>query len=518
MLDQPRAEGGTTPTGTDVVVIGAGFGGLATAYNLKRRGVTRFVVLERSHGAGGTWWDNRYPGAEVDVTSELYSLSFAPHVFGRTHARQAEIQAYIEKAVDDHGLRGHLRFGTRVASVRWEEATRTYLVTAEDGRQWRAGHVVACVGQLNNPRQPDWPGLADFTGPCFHTSRWDHSVDLTGKRVALVGTGSTSAQVLPPLAEAAGHTYLFQRQPGWVLPKDDRDYPPEEVARLTGSRWEARRRRIAAFIQLERMRSAARVGTKANRRMQAKAEEYLRTAVADPELRAMLTPDYPFYGKRPVLTQYYYPALAREDVTLVPRAVERVTSRGVVDSAGVATEVDVLILATGFQPSRFLATFEVSGRGGIRLRDVWGDEPRSMLGMMAVGFPEFYATYGPNTNGGVVTFTLERQAEWIADAIVSARRAGVSREPKSAPVALLDRILLRRNGTFVWSRTGNNYYTSGSGRVVTQWPYSQKLYWLLTRVLRPGLMCRSVGPARPIPASAAPGDAVADRRREPIHD
>ncbi|GAA2411332.1 NAD(P)/FAD-dependent oxidoreductase [Actinomadura vinacea] len=507
MADLPRSEE-SAPVRTDVVIIGAGFGGVATAHNLRRRGVGKFVVLEQSDGLGGTWWDNRYPGAEVDVTSELYSLSFAPHVFGRTHAGQAEIQAYMEKVVDDHGLRPHFRFGRRVESVRWAEKTHTYLVTAADGGRWEARHVVSCVGQLNNPRYPDWPGLPEFHGPCFHTSRWDHSVDLAGKRVALVGTGSTSAQVLPPLAEKAGHTYLFQRQPGWVMPKPDRDYTPDEIERLAASRWLVRRRRLQAFAQLERMRRVARLGTRANRRMQALAEEYLRTAVPDAKLRAQLTPDYPYYGKRPVLTQYYYPALAREDVTLVPRAVERVTPTGVVDASGAETDIDVLILATGFQPSRFLATFEVTGRGGTRLRDAWGAEPKSMLGMMAVGFPDFYVTYGPNTNGGVLTFTLERQAEWIADAIAHAEKTGTSLETKPGPVEIMDRLLVRRNDSFVWSRTGNNYYTSESGRVVTQWPYSQKLYWLLTRLLRPALVCQAT--ARRETRRAEPAPAASD--------
>jgi cation diffusion facilitator CzcD-associated flavoprotein CzcO len=496
------------PQTVDVVVIGAGFGGIATVFNLRRRGVYDVVVLEKSSGIGGTWWDNRYPGAEVDVTSELYSLSFAPHVFGRTHAGQAEIQEYMERVVDEHGLRQHFRFDTEVASVTWLDDAQVYDVRSADGRRWTATHVVSCVGQLNNPRIPDWPGLADFDGPCFHTARWNHTVELEGKRVALVGTGSTSAQILPPLAERAGHTFLFQRQPGWVLPKPDRDYTPDEIRRLRSSRWEVRRRRIVAFMQLERMRAVARAGTRANRRMQAVAEEYLRTAVPDPRLRAQLTPDYPYFGKRPVLTQYYYPALAREDVTLVPRAVERVTPRGVVDASGEETEVDVLILATGFQPSRFLASFDVRGRNGVPLREVWDAEPRSLLGMMAVGFPNFYVTYGPNTNGGVLTFTLERQAEWIARAIARAKRTGTVLDPRPVWVNAIDRVVQRRQRSFVWSRTGNNYYASETGRIVTQWPCTQMLYWLLSRLLRTPLVCRST-PRRSVPAQATVASATA---------
>jgi cation diffusion facilitator CzcD-associated flavoprotein CzcO len=305
----------------------------------------------------------------------------------------------------------------------------------------------------------------------------------------VIGTGSSSAQLVPEVSEVAEHVYLFQRQPGWVIPKPDRDYTEAETRRLHRSGWRLRLRRLVAFVRLERMRAVARSGTRANRAMQRLAEDYLRTAVPDQSLRDLLTPDYPYFGKRPVLTKYFYPALSRSNVTVVPQAVTELTRTGVIDATGTKTDVDVVVLATGFQPSRFLATLEVTGRAGVRLRDVWDAEPKAFLGMMAVGFPNFFVTYGPNTNGGTVLFTLERQAEWIARAIARSARRNEVLDVRPSVVQAVDHLLVRRNKRFVWSVTGNNYYTSATGRVVTQWPFSQKLYWLLTRTLRPATVC-----------------------------
>ena len=490
--------GDPSPALVDVLVIGAGMAGVALAANLRRRRVSDFVVLDMGGGIGGTWWDNRYPGAEVDVTSELYSFSFAPHVFSRTHAGRDELHAYIESVVDRLDLRRHFLLNTKVETVEWTEAKTRYLVTAADGRRWSARHVVSAVGQLNNPRYASWPGLEDFSGAVFHTARWDDSVTLAGRRVAIVGTGSTSAQAIPEVAKVADHLYVFQRQPGWVVPKLDRDYPPDERLTLTRRPWQVRYRRAKAFVQLERMRAVARAGTRANRRKQRLAEDYLRETVADPALRDLLTPDYPFYGKRPVLTQYYFQALQRDNVTLVPRAVQAVTGRGLVDSSGSETPVDVIITALGFQPSRFLATFKVTGRGGVSLDELWGDEPKAFLGLMAEGFPNFFVTYGPNTNGGTLSFTLERQAEWISTAVAGALRNHQVLDVAPSAVRRADAVVARANLGFVWATTGNNYYTSGTGRVVTQWPFTQTFYWVLLRLLRPSMVCRhspAAGPA-----------------------
>src|SRR5947209_9134362 len=226
-----------------VVVVGAGFGGIATGVNLKRAGIDTFTIYESSLGIGGTWWDNTYPGAEVDVGSHLYCFSFKPHHWTRTHARQPELQKYLEETVDQFGLRPHLRLGVTVQSATWDDDRHVWSVRLDDGTVDECHVLVSSVGMLNVPRYPDWPGLEEFEGPVFHTARWEHQHDLADKVVAVVGTGSSATQVVPAIQAAVRHVYLFQREPGWVVPKGDRDFTDEEQAllarpwRRTRERW-----------------------------------------------------------------------------------------------------------------------------------------------------------------------------------------------------------------------------------------------------------------------------------------
>jgi cation diffusion facilitator CzcD-associated flavoprotein CzcO len=472
-----------------VLIIGAGIAGIATAVNMRRRGIEDFVVLEMSAGPGGTWWDSRYPGAEVDTSSDLYCYSFAPHVFSRTHAGAEELRDYLGRVIKANRLAARFHFGQKVDSVEWDQEAAGYTVRTRAGATWRSRYVVSCVGQLNNPGYPAWAADSPFAGEIMHTARWNERVSLAGKTVAVIGTGSTSAQIVPEAAEVAAHLYVFQRQPGWVIPKLDRTYTAAERRRLESSAWRLRLRRRRTYWAYERMLASARYGTRANRKAQRMAEAYLREVIPDPALRAKVTPDYPLWGKRVVMTQYFYPALNLDNVTLVPHAVQRLTGKGIIDATGEETVVDVIILATGFAPSKFLATFTVTGPDQRRLDQVWDDEPRSLLGMMAPGFPDFFVTYGPNTNGGTAIFFAERQAEWIAAAIRDAERRDRIAEARPQLIKLCDKLVMAGNNRFVWARTGNNYYTSRSGRVVTQWPFTMSMYGLLTRTLRPRLAC-----------------------------
>jgi cation diffusion facilitator CzcD-associated flavoprotein CzcO len=477
-------------------VIGGGVGGIAVAVNLLRQGIHDFVVLEQSSGLGGTWWHNRYPGAEVDVTSELYSFSFLPHVFSRTHVRQKELLAYIDRVVETYAIGEHTAFNTRVSGAVWRDDEALWEVTATDGRVWRARMVISAVGLLSDPRIPSWPGMDTFGGDCFHTARWPEDVDLTGKTVAVIGTGSTGAQVVSTIAPVVEHLYLFQRQPGWVLPKPDYDYTAAERADLRRRPLSLKTRRVRAFLQLERLRRAAMFGSRRNLKVQKVAEQYLQEAVADPELRAALTPDYPFGRKRPVLSKDFFPALQRSNVTLIPRAVESLSTDGVVDDEGKETLVDVVVVATGFKAEQFLSTIEVRGRCGKQLHELWGAEPRAFLGLMTPGFPNFVMLYGPNTNGGDVLFTLERQAEWVTRAAKRLLRSDATAlDVRQSLFDIGDRILLWRNEKFSWAGGTNNYYTSASGRVVTQWPFTQSLYWLMLRLFDSKRACKTVYPS-----------------------
>ncbi|WP_131741289.1 flavin-containing monooxygenase [Actinomadura roseirufa] len=482
-----RTEDGRRTLGPRVAIIGCGFGGIATAVKLRKKGLSRFTIFEQSDGPGGTWWDNRYPGCEVDIPSHAYSFSFLTYDWSRTHAGQAELQKYAEHVLDRFGLRRHCRFGVRVESAIWDDTAARYEVRLADGSCEFFDVVVSCLGLLNSPRLPEWPGLSGFEGPAFHTARWESGHDLTGKRVAVVGTGSTATQVVPALAGRAGHLYVFQRQPGWILPKGERDFTPRERELFRRFPLVQKARRLRLFYQFRVMFKGYDLHGKRQQRMLRQCREYIESAVDDPATRAALTPGYPWGCKRPVAASGFYPALNRPDVELVPHAVTRVTPTGIVDATGTEREVDVLVLATGFQATRFLASLDVRGIGGVSLHDTWKDDPKAFLGITVPGHPNFFMLYGPNTNGGFsIIAQLERQAEVVARVVARMRRrrlraVDTRRDAAERWVGWVDRQIHRHASAMEANCT--NYYHSESGRNVTQWPKPHGEYYLLTKAL-----------------------------------
>lgn len=376
-----------------VAIIGAGLGGIAAAIKLRRRTSATVTIFEQSAGVGGTWFDNRYPGCEVDVHSHAYSFSFLRYDWPRTHATQAELLEYAEHVVDRFGLRPLLRLNTRVTDLVWEESTNTYVLSTEHGDTEEFDVVVSALGLLSVPRYPDWPGLDTFAGPCFHTSRWEEH-DLTGKSVAIVGTGSTAVQIVPAIAPAAAKVHVFQRQPGWIEPKNEREFSPRE-------RWVYRHVPLAQklnrawiFHKGNRRFKGYDTGSRRQRRMREVCRRFIAATIDAPETREAVTPDYPWGCKRPVLSSTFYSSLNRDDVALVPHAVSRVTPTGVVDATGVTHPADVLILSTGFQPTRFLASLDVKGRDGRSIHDVWRERAAAFLGITVPGFPTSSSSTG----------------------------------------------------------------------------------------------------------------------------
>jgi cation diffusion facilitator CzcD-associated flavoprotein CzcO len=471
-----------------VVVVGAGFGGIATGVKLRRAGIHTFTIYESSLGVGGTWWDNTYPGAEVDVGSHLYCFSFKPHDWSRTHARQPELQKYLEETVDEFGLRRHLRLGVSVASATWDDARHVWMLVLDDGTRDECHVLVSAVGFLNVPRIPNWPGFADFAGTMFHTARWEHAHDLAGKTVAVVGTGSSATQVVPALQPIAGHLYVYQREPGWVLPKGERDLDTDERATFARP-WRRRRERWRLRYLLERnlwRGKLFRPGTKANAEREAMCRRYIARQFREhPDLRASLTPTYPYPGKRPIFASTFYPALKQENVELIPKAVTAMTRTGIVDTDGDERAVDVIVLATGFQPTNYLARLPVVGREGRSLQAHWSDEPRAYLGITVAGFPNFFMLYGPGTNGGEIVTMLEAQAGYAVRAVQRMKRRRVTAiEVKPSYEARWYRWLQSRMVGTSWTMS-RNYFTSPTGKVVTQWPYGNAIYTVLVRLLGP---------------------------------
>jgi cation diffusion facilitator CzcD-associated flavoprotein CzcO len=475
------------PAGTPrVVVVGAGFGGIATGVKLRQAGIHTFTIYESSLGIGGTWWDNTYPGAEVDVGSHLYCFSFKPHDWTRTHARQPELQKYLEETVDEFGLRPHLRLGVTVEAATWDDERHVWTVELDDGTVDECHVLVSGVGFLNVPRYPTWPGLDDFEGPAFHTARWEHQHDLTGKVVAVVGTGSSATQVVPALQPIVQHLYVFQREPGWVMPKGERDFTDEERSSFARP-WRRVRERWRQRFVLEKSLARGhlyRPGTKTNAERERFCRSYIDRQFAErPDLREAVTPTYPYPGKRPVVASTFYPALKKENVELVPRAVASLTRTSIIDADGVERAVDVVVMATGFQPADYLARLRVVGRDGRTLQQHWAGEPRAYLGITVPGFPNFFMLYGPGTNGGEIVIMLESQAEYAVRAVKRMMRERVTAiEVKPSFEARWYRWLQARMEGTSWTMT-NNYFWSPTGKIVTQWPYGNLHYRVLTKIM-----------------------------------
>jgi cation diffusion facilitator CzcD-associated flavoprotein CzcO len=479
-----------------VAIIGAGLGGVACAVNLARSGIDRFTVFEKAEGPGGVWWQNRYPGCEVDVHSNTYSFSFMRYDWSRTHASQAEVLQYVQETIDWFGIRNRFAFDTSVAVARWDEISRTYSLETSRGESGPFDVVVSCVGMLSNARWPEWPGLEEFQGPVIHSSMFTNNDNWLEKRVAVVGTGSTACQLAPAIAERVAQLDVYQREPGYVLPKKARSLTNKERERFRRHRLLQKIDRMKVFHEVNKSLRAFDVDSTQQQRIRDYHSKYLAKIVVDPTVRAALTPNYPFGCKRPVFASTYYPMFNRNNVELIPQAVERVTRTGLVDSEGVERPADVLILATGFQATNYLAGLKVFGAGGLGLHEMWGNEPSAFLGMTVPGFPNFFMLYGPNTNGGgSICAQLERQAEVVTKMVRRLARAPqriVDTRPFAASVydTWMQKALRSRRSAF---HAGcHNYYYSSSGKNVTQWPHSHLMYLMACRTLpRIGFVMRS---------------------------
>ena len=469
-----------------VAIVGAGFGGIAAAVRLKQAGIA-FTVFERSDDLGGVWNENTYPGVEVDNFAHWYSFSFRTYDWSRTHPGQQELKEYLNDTVDKFGVREYFRFGSAVERVEWDENAQWYQVHLSDGSTESFEFVISAVGLFNRPRIPEWPGLDRFQGIAFHSARWEHQHDLTGKRVAVVGTGSTGVQIVNALAPVVGHLTVFQREPGWLFSKGEHVFTKEERRRLSrglGYRWQ----RFKYFYREQTKGWGGKnlqPGTPQNAKAQAACERYIAKVFKDrPDLAKAVTPGYPYGGKRQVLASGFYESLLLDHVTLVPQAVERVTETGIVDAEGINHEVDVLIMATGFQAADYLNSLEVIGGGGRSLREVWDGEPQAFLGISVPDFPNFAILYGPNTNQGNVIFGLETSVNYVVRNLKRMKRTGVtSIDVRRSYFVLYNRWLQRRLATSALA-TAKNYHKSASGRLVLPFPTNMGWYWVFCRIFR----------------------------------
>jgi cation diffusion facilitator CzcD-associated flavoprotein CzcO len=472
-----------------VAIIGAGFGGLGAAVALRRAGLDDLVIIEADDGVGGTWRRNTYPGAACDIQSHLYSFSFAPNKsWSRTYARQPEILAYLESVADDFDLRRHLMLDTKVGSLRWDPDNGAWdcqLERAGQAATLTADVVVCAVGLFGSLKQPDIEGLTDFGGTVMHTARWDHAIELAGKRVAVVGTGASGVQVVPELAKIAERVTVFQRTPPWMVPKDDRPYSATELAQFRRNPLAVRRTRWQIW-KFQHDNTATFVDDPVVAARTHIATSFLERTVADERLRRALTPDYPFRCKRVLLGDEYYRALQEDDVELVTDPIARIGEASVITTGGRVVGVDAIVLATGFETSRYLSGIDVIGTQGRRLHDRWGADPSAYLGVAVGGFPNFFMLYGPNTNqgGNSIVYILEAGARLVASAVSRvARRGGYVDVRPEAEKRYNDELSADLERT-VWTQC-DSYFRSPTGRIVTQWPYTELEYARRTWRLRP---------------------------------
>jgi cation diffusion facilitator CzcD-associated flavoprotein CzcO len=470
-----------------VAIIGAGFSGIAAGAALRRAGIEDFVIFESAPGIGGTWWYNRYPGAEVDLESHIYSYSFARADWSGTHVGWRELQAYLEQVALAQGLWEHIRFSSTVASAQWREG-EGYTVTTTAGESELFTAVISAVGFLNIPLVPPFArDASEFRGVVCHTSRWLEDIDMTGKDVAVVGTGSSAVQIVAEATRVARSVKIFQLEPNWILPKNSRRFGHFErrLNRLTPVYlW----RRLRLYVDYDRRQfrsSHVRADGYYNKKRAERARSFLRESLADrPDLLELATPDFAFEARRTVMSDTYYSCLKRQHVTLVPHGVKGLTGAGVLDANGDEHGFDIVVLATGFDAANYLANYSVTGVDDQDLHATWAGEPDAFLGMMVPGFPNFFMMYGPNTNSSPLVHFYESQAAFIADVLADLPRAGTPgvEVKRWAHEAYNDWLQSRLSKT-VWATT-TSYFTAGTGKIVSQWPDNSTMYRLLTRVAR----------------------------------
>jgi 4-hydroxyacetophenone monooxygenase len=488
-----------------VVIIGAGIAGLGMAVRLKEMGIP-FTILEKNPTVGGTWLENQYPGCAVDTPNHFFSYSFNPnHKWTRHFSQRAEIHRYIEDSFDKYDVRRHVRFNVEVTEARFDEAAGRWSIAlrrADGGvESLSCNALITAVGQLNRPAIPPISGLDDFRGPIFHTARWDGSVDLKGKRVAMIGTGASAVQTGPSIAADVEKLVVFQRTPHWAMhnPNYHKAVSPGNLWALEHIPYFGKWLRFQLFwagsdgfhasLQVDPDWDQPALSlNEANHKMRELITDYVRKELdGDEALLAKVIPQYPPYGKRMLRDNYWYRMLKRPNVVLETNPIERITEHAIQMRDGTVHEVDVIILATGFQASKMLSPMEIAGRGGHTIRQAWGDDdPRAYLGITAPGFPNLFMIYGPNTNlahGGSIIFHHECQVRYICQALREMIEQGyrtleVRQDVHDAYNHLLD----EKCASMVWTHPGvTSWYKNKANRVTVTSPWRLLDYWKLTQ-------------------------------------
>ncbi len=469
----------------DALIIGTGFAGVGMAVQLQEAGIDNYLVLERAGDVGGVWRDNVYPGAACDVPSHLYSYSFAQNpAWSRKFAAQPEIHRYVRDCAQRFGVTAKTRFHSEVASAAFDAATGLWTVFLTDGTEFRSRALITAMGQLSQPAMPRVPGMERFKGEVFHSATWRHDIDLTGKRVAVVGTGASAIQFVPEIVPKVKSLVLFQRSAPYVIPKGDRAYHALEKLAFAQAALLQSGSRAVQFLVHE---SRALAFTSLNKLMKVMELQFkfnLRRQIKDPVLRKTLTPDYPMGCKRILLSNNYYPALAQPHVSVVSGAVQEVDATGVIGPDGRHHEVDVIIYGTGFKATEFLNPLQITGLNGVSLQERWKQGAEAYLGITVSGFPNLFMLYGPNTNLGhsSIILMLEAQMGYIRQC-VSRLLADKLRylNVKQGAEQRFNADLQKQLKQSVWQGGCTSWYVNEAGRNVANWPGFTVTYRLRTQ-------------------------------------
>ncbi len=458
------------------IIIGSGFAGMGMGIKLKEAGVSDFIILEKAATLGGTWRDNTYPGCGCDVMSHLYSFSFFLNPdWSRAFSGQEEIREYMERCADEFDIRKFMRFNAGVKQAEFREKSNTWSVTLEDGEQLEANYLIGGTGGLSIPSLPNIKGRDSFDGPSLHTAEWDKTVDISGKRVAVIGTGASAIQLIPSIADKVSALKVFQRTPTWVLPKPDREYFGFEKWLFRKLPFLMRLYRNMIYWRNELFATAFVRKTGIFSIPQWLANRQISKNIKDPELQKKLTPDFTLGCKRVLLSNDYYPALAKEQVDVITEGIDHIFPKGIVTKDGVEHEVDVVVYATGFKATEYLSNVKMIGKNGQTLSQTWERDPDAYLGTTVAGFPNLFLMGGPNTGIGhtSMVYILESQMAYIVDALKqleSEAKQFVEIKPEAQQA--FNKEVQKAMQKTIW-KTGqcNSWYLHPvTGKNVTLWP------------------------------------------------
>jgi cation diffusion facilitator CzcD-associated flavoprotein CzcO len=497
----------------DVVIVGAGISGLAAAAKISQSTRCTYVILEKGNELGGTWRDNTYPGCACDIPAPLYSFSFLQNPEWRQlFATQPEILDYLHDASRRLGICEHIRLHTTVSSADWDATADRWQVTTLDGRRYSSRYLVNAVGILHHPLTPQLAGMDRFDGPVFHSSQWDHTVELAGKKVAVVGTGASAIQFVPAIVDTVAELTVFQRTPPWIVPKRNRQFSAADRARVRRNPLARWRRRARLFWAHEK-RVKGFLGDQASMLPTHQlAVGHLERQVPDAALRASLTPEYAIGCKRLLISSDYYPALCQPQVHVVTDPIREVAQHAVVTMTGKVIDADVIIYGTGFDAQHAITHFPIRGRDGVLLENAWSAGPQAYLGTLVNGFPNLFLMCGPNTALGhnSQVFMIEAQANYTARCIRSAHGNSTVEVGRRAQDRYNDRLQRRLTAT-VWQAGGCTswYQDAKTGRNTLLWPKSVLSFWLRTRRVRRADVRFSApdqgaGTLPPLPVAGAP--------------